>query len=322
MRPRVVGFTTLKNAVSQGYPFLEAIYSFLHIGDKLYILDGNSTDGTEEILERLSENKRIKIFKQEWPSDNGSNKKGRVLGLMHESALNLVKTHEKYDNTYVFELQANEIIHEDCYKEFETYLHNLCRLRGYILPYKIMVGDRIIDFDWRIRLARLDKNISVHGDSTSLLIQKDVRLKWFISSIAALSYNYLRYKTIPMRFLRGYPNDILPIPLSKAIFRYGRIFPQNINQKLAGHTKVYSSMSDTFTREAKFTENILRRSNSTEKFYKLLAEKLSGDLNGNMVVKNPIKLSKSQHPKIMRDVLGLKNYVPRKSLISTISKAI
>ncbi len=318
MNNKIIGFTALKNPLSQGYPFLEAIYSFLNFGDKLYIIDGNSNDGTEKILEKLTKNKKIIISKKSWTSDKVSNKRGRVIGSMHEQALELIKMNETHENSYVFELQANEVVHEDCYAEFRIFVEQLSKIRAYILPYQLMVGDRLIDFDWRIRLAKLNRNVAVHGDSTSLLILKDVNLKWFLSSMAALSYNYLKYRTLPMRFLRGYPNDILPVPLSKSIFRYGRIFPQDIKRKLIGHKMVYTSISDTFTKEEKFVDKLLQKKISVSEFYRVLAYRLSENQRGNLIVKNPIKIPKLKHPKIMQEVLHLNKYYPRSKLINAI----
>ena len=50
---KIIGILAAKNLISQGYPFLEAIYSFLNWGDELYISDGYSNDGTFDILSKL-----------------------------------------------------------------------------------------------------------------------------------------------------------------------------------------------------------------------------------------------------------------------------
>ncbi len=54
---KIIGFMPTYNTLSQGYPFIEAIYSALNVCDKLYIIDG-SNDGTEKYLKKYQ---KIKI---------------------------------------------------------------------------------------------------------------------------------------------------------------------------------------------------------------------------------------------------------------------
>ena len=64
MDHRSVCFMPSYNLFSQGYPFLEVIYSSLFVCDKMYIFDGSS-DETSKILSMLR-NERIKIARMEW----------------------------------------------------------------------------------------------------------------------------------------------------------------------------------------------------------------------------------------------------------------
>ncbi len=48
---KIIGFIPTFNVLSQGYPFLEAIYSHLNVCDDIYILDA-STDFTKRILKK------------------------------------------------------------------------------------------------------------------------------------------------------------------------------------------------------------------------------------------------------------------------------
>ncbi len=41
----ITGFTTIRNGIVQGYPFLETIASALPICDEFLVSDGYSTDG-------------------------------------------------------------------------------------------------------------------------------------------------------------------------------------------------------------------------------------------------------------------------------------
>ena len=77
MRPQIIGFMPSYNLYSQGYPFLETIYSALHVVDKLYITDG-STDGTAEILKRLR-SKKIHVYHKDWKLTIENTKRGEII---------------------------------------------------------------------------------------------------------------------------------------------------------------------------------------------------------------------------------------------------
>ena len=64
----ISGFMILKNAISQGYPFLEAIIAALPICDEFLVSDGNSQDGTWEALQFLHRrhSDKILLFRDEW----------------------------------------------------------------------------------------------------------------------------------------------------------------------------------------------------------------------------------------------------------------
>ena len=94
----------LKNALKSGYPFVESIAACLPMCDEFVVSEGYSTDGTFEIIEKISKlNKKIKIYRQHWPTD----KKYSIIG----EVTNSIRTKCSYD--YIFSIQANEIVHEE-----------------------------------------------------------------------------------------------------------------------------------------------------------------------------------------------------------------
>jgi glycosyltransferase involved in cell wall biosynthesis len=70
----ISGFTLVKDALKQGYPFVEAIAAALPICDEFLVSEGYSTDGTYEVLQRIASlNKKVKVFRQHWPKAKNKN---------------------------------------------------------------------------------------------------------------------------------------------------------------------------------------------------------------------------------------------------------
>jgi glycosyltransferase involved in cell wall biosynthesis len=57
----------VKDVLEQGYPFVEAIASALPICDEFLVSDGYSTDGTYEVLQKISKvNPKVKVHRCKW----------------------------------------------------------------------------------------------------------------------------------------------------------------------------------------------------------------------------------------------------------------
>jgi len=68
VKPRISCFMIVRNTLSQGYPFVEAIAQALPVCDEMLVGDGGSTDGTLEILRRLEQlNPKIRVYVDPWP---------------------------------------------------------------------------------------------------------------------------------------------------------------------------------------------------------------------------------------------------------------
>jgi hypothetical protein len=62
-------FSVLRNGVLNGYPFVEAYASWLGHCDRIVVLDGQSDDGTWEVLEALRAlDERIEVHRAPWPA--------------------------------------------------------------------------------------------------------------------------------------------------------------------------------------------------------------------------------------------------------------
>jgi len=94
----------IKNGIKNGYPFLESIRSIVDIADEFLISEGYSEDETYEYL--LAAEKKfpnIILFRDEWSTSN--------FGESIAEITNKLKERAKCD--WVYNLQADEVFHED-----------------------------------------------------------------------------------------------------------------------------------------------------------------------------------------------------------------
>ncbi len=67
-------FSFVRNALSLGYPIIEAVYNLLPLASELILVDCGSTDGTKELLQSLTVNPHIQVHHDTWiPGRGGKN---------------------------------------------------------------------------------------------------------------------------------------------------------------------------------------------------------------------------------------------------------
>lgn len=121
------GVTVVRNALINGYPFVESILSLLPAVDELVVLEGHSDDDTWDYLLRLQQrHPKIRLHRQPWPQGLQA---GRSIGLMQTDAFHLCR------GRWCFLLQADEILPE----ENAAYLRALCQRRRW---WEVLVGRR------------------------------------------------------------------------------------------------------------------------------------------------------------------------------------
>jgi hypothetical protein len=80
-------FSVVRNGVRNGYPFVEAYGSWLDRCDRLVVVDGESTDGTDRVLEALAAvDPRVVLASRPWPADDRG---GHAIARLTETALEL-----------------------------------------------------------------------------------------------------------------------------------------------------------------------------------------------------------------------------------------
>lgn len=110
---KISGFTFLRNARSNGYPFIESIKSLLPLVDEYIIAVGRSDDDTREAILAIRSPK-IKIVDTVW--NEGQADRGFVYGQQKMIA------HYNCTGDWAFYLEGDEVLHEDSLERLYTKL--------------------------------------------------------------------------------------------------------------------------------------------------------------------------------------------------------
>jgi hypothetical protein len=222
----------LKNVLKTGYPFLEAIAASLPICDEFLISEGYSTDGTFEVVERISKlNKKVKLFRQEWPKI----KKYSVIA----EVTNNIRAKCSYD--YIFSIQANEIVHERSI-EFIKALSEICPdVYSYSLPFFHFVKDHKFYEDFRLRFAKNLKDIIAVGDAWTLGLSGSFTNSQAIKGLwhPKRLRQYIN-KGVEWSYANSCVNSLSrAVYLPKPIFRYWSLFPIDYLEKCEKHAEMF-----------------------------------------------------------------------------------
>jgi glycosyltransferase involved in cell wall biosynthesis len=160
---RIVGCTLVADALTLEFPILEAIGSVLPLCDELIVNVGPSSDGTLELIQRLSD-PRIRIIQGEWNRALGS----AMLAVETQRALDLAQ------GDWAIYIQADEILHEDGLGPFGDALHRAQadpRIEGLLVDFVHFYGTT----DWvgasrrwyrrEVRAVRLAAGLKSRGDA-------------------------------------------------------------------------------------------------------------------------------------------------------------
>ena len=167
--PTISAYTTTKDCISQKYPWRNCIKSALGFSDEVVVVDGGSSDGTWEELEKWAETEeKLKVYqvKRNW-----NDKRHAVY-----DGLQKAEARKRCTSEFLWQIDSDEIVHEDDYekitnlcKNFPTEVDLIC------LPViEYWGGDEKVRMDinpWKWRLSRNLPHIT-HG-IPSHLRQKD-----------------------------------------------------------------------------------------------------------------------------------------------------
>lgn len=294
-------FMIVRNVLSQGYPFLEAITQALPVCDELLVSDGYSTDGTYEALLKASKvNRKIKLFREEWPN-RGFHETLRI-------ATNNLRW--KCRGDYIFYIQANEIIHEDSWDYLRVLPEVWPKAITFSLPYILLYGTLKFHEQYRLRYARNLDYIEAIYDAWALGLKKTFIAREILKSIIN-PYHLARiiYKGIHRiyAFEGGIPKYTVPVILPKPIYRYQAVFPGDTLRKELERAKRWGKREDEdiWLRKLKELETSCR--NHKELMHKAYEDGRRGmTKRGHQVPNYPPELLEvpiSEHPEIMRPLL-------------------
>jgi hypothetical protein len=306
----VSGFMIVKNGLKQGYPFAEAIASALPVCDEFLISDGNSTDGTWEILQKLPAlNKKIQIFQEEWPKT----------GLMALAAVsNTLRWKCKFK--HLFYTQAAEVVHEDNIKFLKALPQLYPDTETFCLPYVTAIGNYKIAEEPRLRFCQNLDRLVATGDAWALSVSKE-----FTKAEAKRNLRHPKLflnligRGVEWRFAGSMNNQrSTVIFLPKAIIRYPALFKNNYIERCKGHINYFNlpefrGFIDELQNvsEEEFIQKAVAANRSRYPKYMI---RYFDDF-GNLKLQD--------HPKIMHELLASKekNYYVRDSVLQKIAQS-
>ena len=298
----------LKDVLKTGYPFVESIVASLPVCDEFLISEGYSTDGTYEVVQKISQlNKKVKVFRQKWPVV----KRYSVIA----EVTNAIRA--KCSNDYIFSIQANEVLHERNIKLIRE-LPEICpQVNTFSLPFVHLVKQYQFYEDFRLRFTKNMKNIIAIGDAWTLGLSKS-----FIHSQTLKSVAHPRrmlknlFKGIEWTYTNSGASPLSRVMyLTKPTYRYWSLFPLDYLEKCKKHVEMFG-----LTELQKDVEVLKGYIDDPVIFWRKAAEMRRNELGFHYPDDLGI-IQLEDHPKVVRDLVAdsnLKSYHVRTEVLDSI----
>jgi hypothetical protein len=303
----ISGFMIVRDVLSQGYPFVEAIASALPICDEFLISDGYSTDGTYEVVKRIaSMNPKVKVYREKWPDK-------KDITVLADVTNNLRK---KCRFEYIFSVQANEIIHEQSVPFIKALPQMFPNVESFSFPYLQLLNKYRLTEEFRLRFAKNLPSIVAQCDAWTLGASKEFDRTKKLRCLAK-PYRIPRYisKGITLEYANSCCNPLSrAVYLPNPVFRYWSLFPKNFVNKYERHR-------DLFHLEGfGGTEEFLKRAADPDVFWKLACNALRESKFKQQISypDNYDFVSKKDHPAIIQEFISNPNvdqYYVREELL-------
>ena len=287
----ISGFMIVKDVLKQGYPFVEAIASALPICDEFLISDGYSTDGTYEVVKRISSlNSKVKVYRQQWPTKKSTTLLADVTN----------KLRSKCRFQYILSVQANEIIHEQSAPFIKALPSMFPKVDTFSFPFIQFLNKYKFAEGFRLRFSKNYPGIVAKGDAWTLGASAT-----FINTKILKSFAHPRrfyyYVTKGVEFVHANPcYDYLSRAtyLPNPIFRYWALFPKNFLEKCQSHRELFQM--------AKFKKSydaLNAHVNDPEIFWRLGAEFLEF-AEGEQYPEAFGSVERKNHPAIIQEFIS------------------
>jgi glycosyltransferase involved in cell wall biosynthesis len=167
---KLSGYTTVLNAESMGYPYIECIKSMLGFCDEVVVVDGGSTDGTVDKINALGD-ERINLISRPWNPEDGAM---AIDGEQKQFA------RMQCTGDFLWQQDADEVVHEEDYQKIRSMVDDFPVDVDVIhLPViELWAGVENVRCDrhtWKWRLSRNNPFI-VHGVNKHARVFKNGKL--------------------------------------------------------------------------------------------------------------------------------------------------
>lgn len=202
-QPTISGYTTTLNCIDQKYPFESTIKSMLGFCNQVVIVDGGSTDGTIDILNKIAKDDSrviVHVQNRDWDSNRFA-----VFDGLQKALARAMCTSD-----FCWQQDSDEIVHERDFEKIKNLVRQLPKSMDLIaLPVIEFWGKqgkiRIDVNPWKWRISRNRPHIT-HGIPRDLRkFDKDGNL---YSSPGSDGCDYIRSDTYePIPFVNFYTED-------------------------------------------------------------------------------------------------------------------
>jgi glycosyl transferase family 2 len=294
----------IRNGLRLGYPFREAIRAALPAVDELVVEDGQSEDGTFEILEGIAKSEpKLRLSRHPWDatSTNGS----AIRNALDHARL-------QAQGEYIWQVDANEVLPEQDVESLRALPASYPAKELFGLPYIQLLGSIEFTAEVRWRFARNLSSIHPLYDGWTMGYRLGV------GDLARPRELKRLVKRAAVRVAQDHIATDLPeqlVVLPRPVFRYYGLFPEPFLRKMAG--KQFYQSNAEYARlgsGSSEAEGLLREYKSSgdwnrfwERVYDLHRSILaSSPLNKELRTRRSIP--HDEHPRVVQPLLGLAGY--------------
>jgi glycosyltransferase involved in cell wall biosynthesis len=170
--PTVSGYVTVRNATQMKYPWTATVESMLGFCDEVVVVDGGSTDGTWESLQKWAEKEERLLIKKIDVDPDSPSFAYESDGKLKAAARSLCTSE------YCWQMDADEVVHEDDYDKVRNLVRSFPRYTNIVsLPVIEYWGSsekvRMDINPWKWRVSRNLPNITQGIPSALLKVDDD-----------------------------------------------------------------------------------------------------------------------------------------------------